>query len=205
VERPRAAPAALVGGTSAGSMPSQKKPASRLTTSPGSSVNSTGCAPSSTTSRPRGRPAASERATSIGIWVMSRGWSTNVRAATLGSSSVTSAALAACMVARAICGVTAPRIPVSDGMPDLPRRPAHPLVRRGVGEQVPVLFDQAQQRLCLFGAHGVPAAGRAAEQHHPLDPLRTARGVDDGVRAGVVLAQKAHLRQPSPVDDGLQV
>ena len=89
--------------------------------------------------------------------------------------------------------------------PGLPRGPAHPLVRRGVGEQVPVLLDQAQHRLRLLSAHRVPAAGRASEQDHPLDPLRMARGVGDDMRARVVLPQQADLRQPRPVDDSLQV
>ena len=57
---------------------------------------------------------------------MSRGWSTRVRAATRGSSSVTSAALAACMVARAICGVTAARIPSATARPASPAdQPIH--------------------------------------------------------------------------------
>jgi hypothetical protein len=89
--------------------------------------------------------------------------------------------------------------------PGLPRGPAHPLMRRRVGEQVPVLLDQAQQRLSLPAAERIPATGRPAEQHHPPDALRMARGVGDGVRAGVVLAHQADLGQPGPVNHRLQV
>jgi hypothetical protein len=84
-------------------------------------------------------------------------------------------------------------------------RPAQPLVRRGVGEQVPVLLDEAEQRLRLPVAHRVPAARGAAEQHHPPDPLRVARGVGDRVRARVVLAEEADLGGADLVDHRLQV
>ena len=78
-------------------------------------------------------------------------------------------------------------------------------MRRRVGEHVPILLDQAQQGLRLSGAHSVPAPPGASEQGHPPDSLRVACGIGDGVRAGVVLAQQADLRDAHLVDHGLQI
>jgi hypothetical protein len=61
--------------------------------------------------------------------------------------------------------------------------PTHPLVCRGLGEDVPVTIDETQERLRLRRVHRQPASRRASEQHDPRNSFGVPRRVGQGMRA----------------------
>ena len=67
-------------------------------------------------------------------------------------------------------------------------------MRGRLGEQIPVLLDQGQQRLGLYRTHRVAQPGGAAEQHHPADLLRVIGGEGDRRRGRVVVPEQRGCR-----------
>ncbi|HKV29493.1 MAG TPA: hypothetical protein VJT14_00585 [Candidatus Dormibacteraeota bacterium] len=79
------------------------------------------------------------------------------------------------------------------GAASLTGRPPQPLMRRGVREEVPVDFDQGQERLDRGRAHGRPAARRSSEEDEARNLLRVAGSINQHVRARVVLTEQVDL------------
>ena len=75
----------------------------------------------------------------------------------------------------------------------------------GIGEDAPILLDQAQQCLGLICAHHIPGSRRASKQHQASDAFGVTRGVSERMRTRGVLAEQAELAKARLIDDGLEI